>query len=122
MIISSIFHTKNVSFMKTRTNSLFQATCLTLLSFVCCGMANAQSNEPEKESPCKKVYLQSCVGFDNHAGSHANIGVQAILKNKWTASLSIHTVTMDPKNLPSDYEPGYVMVVIIPIVDDLPLN
>ena len=42
-----------------------------------------------------------------------DLGAQAIIKNKWSATLSYQGLSMRPKNRPADYQPetGYVLFI-----------
>jgi len=57
-----------------------------------------------------KFYLQGGAGVASHQGDFSDISLQAIIKNKWSATLSYQSLTMTPKNQPADYqaETGYV--------------
>ena len=60
-----------------------------------------------------KLYLQAGAGGGTHEAASYDLGMQTIFKNKWSATLSYHEFDMDPKNLPSDYEPetGYIFFI-----------
>jgi hypothetical protein len=60
-----------------------------------------------------KFYLQGGVGGATHQGSSYDLSMQAIIKNKWSATLSYQELSMTPKNLPADYqaETGYVFFI-----------
>ena len=60
-----------------------------------------------------KFYLQAGAGGGTHEAASYDLGIQSIFKNKWSATLSYHEFDMDPKNLPSDYEPetGYILFI-----------
>jgi len=60
-----------------------------------------------------KFYLQAGAGGGTHEAASYDLGIQTIFKNKWSATLSYHEFDMDPKNLPSDYEPetGYIFFI-----------
>jgi len=60
-----------------------------------------------------KLYLQAGAGGGAHEAASYDLGIQTIFKNKWSATLSYHEFDMDPKNLPSDYEPetGYILFI-----------
>ena len=60
-----------------------------------------------------KFYLQAGAGGGTHEAASYDLGIQTIFKNKWSATLSYHEFDMDPKNLPSDYEPetGYILFI-----------
>jgi hypothetical protein len=76
----------------------------------------AQTGEPS----VKKFYLEGGGGPANHNGVFAEVGAHAVLKNNWMASLSYYTFDMDPQNLPSDYQPGYTILFVIPIPNEMP--
>lgn len=74
----------------------------------------------KKESAIKKIYLQLGGGGNTIDGGNGEIGLQTIFNNKWIATLSYHSLTMEPKNLPSDYKPGTGTVLFfIPYTDDV---
>jgi len=73
-----------------------------------------------KEQPVKKIYLQLGLGASSMNGSSADLGIQAILKKNWSLTFSYQNIQMDPKDLPSDYEPGYTFIFVIPIPDARP--
>jgi len=60
-----------------------------------------------------KFYLQASAGGGTHDAGSYDLGIQTIFKNKWSATLSYHEFDMEPKNLPSDYEPetGYIFFI-----------
>ena len=60
-----------------------------------------------------KFYLQAGAGGGTHEAASYDLGIQTIFKNKWSATLAYHEFDMDPKNLPSDYEPetGYIFFI-----------
>ena len=60
-----------------------------------------------------KFYLQGGAGGGTYKNGFGDVSLQAIIKNKWSATLSYQSITMDPKNLPSDYraETGYVLFI-----------
>jgi hypothetical protein len=64
-----------------------------------------------KETSTKKVYLQIAGGGTTQKGIVGELGVQAVLKHNWTTTLSYQNIEMDPKNLPSDYDPGYFLIL-----------
>jgi hypothetical protein len=101
--------------MKINTKNLLP-TAFILLSCFLCLATNAQS----KETTIKKVYGQIGIGAASKNGVIADLGIQAILKKNWTATVSYQSIEMDPKNLPADYEQGYTVIFIIPIYDEYP--
>lgn len=64
-----------------------------------------------KETSVKKIYLQAATGISNHSGFFYEAGIQAMLKNNWVTTFSFHGIEKNPKNLPSDYEQGYVYLI-----------
>ena len=59
-------------------------------------------------------------GIASYNGSFGEIGIQALLKHNWVATFSFHGFDMDPKNLPSDYDPGYGYFLFLPLAGDKP--
>jgi len=77
----------------------------------------------KKESAIKKVYLQAGGGGNTIDGANAELSLQTIINNKWSATISYHSLSMKPKNLPSDYKPGTGTVLFfIPYSDDVVVN
>jgi len=77
----------------------------------------------KKESAIKKVYLQAGAGGSTIEGDNIELGLQTIINNKWSATISYHSLTMKPKNLPSDYKPGTgTILFFIPYSDDVIVN
>ena len=60
-----------------------------------------------------KFYFQGGAGVGTHESGYYDLGIQAILKNKWSATLSYQELSMTPKNQPADYhgETGYVFFI-----------
>lgn len=75
----------------------------------------------KQETSVKKIYLQLAAGATNNKGVFSEAGVQIGLKDNWISSISYHTIKMNPKNLPSDYEEGYVFL-IFPLYDEFPVT
>jgi hypothetical protein len=71
-------------------------------------------------STFKKFFVEGGGGVANHNGIYAQLGIKGVLKNNWTASISYYSVDADPKNLPSDYEPGATIILFFPIPDPMP--
>jgi hypothetical protein len=63
--------------------------------------------------PISKIYLQAGSGAGTHNSSDFDLGLKAILNNKWSMTLSYKALEMRPKNLPTDYHPetGYVLFI-----------
>jgi hypothetical protein len=60
-----------------------------------------------------KFYLQAGTGWGTHEAASYDLGIQTILKNKWSATLSYQELSMTPKNQPADYqgETGYILFI-----------
>src|SRR6187402_1601712 len=88
---------------KTLINRLF----LCIMSLALFSTATGQTKT------MNKFYLQAGAGGGTHEAASYDLGIQIIFKNKWSATLSYNEFDMDPKNLPSDYEPetGYILFI-----------
>jgi hypothetical protein len=75
-----------------------------------------------KESRIKKFYLQVGAGGGTSNGISFDFGIQAVLKNNWTAGISYKLVEMNPKNLPDNYERGFTLAIFFPLYDEFPYN
>jgi len=72
-----------------------------------------------KSSGITKFYVDGGVGVASHNGVFATLGGTAVLQNNWLASISYYKLDMTPKNLPSNYEPG-LLILPIPILEAMP--
>jgi hypothetical protein len=86
------------------------------LSCLLCFVTNGQTKQPV----VKKIYSQVGGGFANQDGVVSDFGIQAVLNDNWTATVSYQSIEMDPKDLPADYKPGYTILFIFPIPDVYP--
>jgi hypothetical protein len=77
-------------------------------------------NSQAQEKTFQKYYFQAGGGGSSNNGGFAELSLHAVLKKNWMIGVLYQTMTMDPKNLPSDYEPGYTTFFIIPIPDAMP--
>jgi len=68
-----------------KKSSLFSLLVLALVI-----VSNAQTKA------INKFYLQGGLGFSTHSGDYAEVGLQSIIKNKWSATLSYQSVNMRP--------------------------
>jgi hypothetical protein len=64
------------------------------------------SKAQKKEPAVKKIYLNMGAGPNTIKGSNGEIGLQAVFNNRWSTTLSYHSISMEPKNLPSDFIAG----------------
>jgi hypothetical protein len=101
--------------MITKTKSLIQATLLTF-TFLSSIMVRAQV----KPALLNKIYFQAAAGASSRNGIAREIGIQAVLKNNWTTTLSYNSIDMRPKNLPGDFDPGATIILFIPIEEETP--
>ena len=108
-----VWYSKTISMKKVITLTL-------LLAFVTVSFCQDTNNDAKKSS-IKKIYLQVGTGGGSSNSISLDFGIQAVLKNNLTASISYKIVEMNPKNLPDDYEPG-VTYFIFPFPDELPHN
>lgn len=63
-----------------------------------------------------KCYLQAGAGGGSFNSNSSDLSLQAIIKNKWSVSLSYQTLDMRPNNIPGDYKPatGEGAIFLIP--------
>jgi hypothetical protein len=101
--------------MITKTKSLIQTTLLTF-TFLLSIMVRAQV----KPALLNKIYFQAAAGASSRNGIASEIGIQAVLKNNWTTTLSYNSIDMRPKNLPGDFDPGATIILFIPIKGETP--
>ncbi len=74
------------------------------------------------ETGVKKIYLQAGGGVTTHSGSNNEIGVQAVVNNKWSATFSYQSFSMKPANLPSDYQPETGIVFFFPYTKNITVD
>src|SRR5215204_6053885 len=88
---------------KTLINRIF--LCIMSLAFIT--MATGQTKT------MSKFYFQGGAGVGTHESGFYDLGIQAIFKNKWSATLSYQELSMSPKNKPADYqgETGYALFI-----------
>jgi hypothetical protein len=79
--------------------------CIMTLAFITTATGQTKS--------INKFYLQGSAGGGIHESASYDLGIQSIIKNKWSATLSYQELSMTPKNLPADYqaETGYVLFI-----------
>ena len=69
-----------------------------------------------------KYYVGLGTGPSMHNGAFYAIDGTVVYKNHWITSVSFQHFEMTPKNLPSDYEQGYTLALIIPLPDEMPTS
>src|SRR4030095_3159019 len=102
--------------MKQKTNCMRRTISGFFLSFLLSTASFGQA----KDGKIKKISLEMGGGAASHSGSFGEFGVQALLKRNWVTTFSYHNIQMDPKNLPSDYDPGYAIFLFIPLEGSTP--
>lgn len=73
-------------------------------------------------SPFKKIYLQGGFGGASRNGLSAELNIQAVIKNKWVASIAYQNIEATPKNLPGDYEGDVFIFFPIDLTPNTNLN
>jgi hypothetical protein len=82
------------------TNKKNLLICVTLF------LVSSMSVTAQQEKTITKFYLQGATGGGTYNNIYSDVSLQAILKNKWSLSLSYQTLEeMKPNNIPSDYIP-----------------
>ena len=97
-----------------------KATLKYSIMIIISGFAFISVNAQEKNKKIEKIYFNAGGGPATKKGGYSDLGVLVVLKNKWTAGISIQNVETVPKNLPSNYERGYGLALIIPFTDPYP--
>ena len=92
--------------MKIKTTRLIVHGCL--LFGLC--MLFVDLYGQKRETLFKKIYLHADAGITNFDGSFGELGIQAIFKHNWVATVSYQTIDMEAKNLPADYNPGFSII------------
>ncbi len=106
---------KQLKTLKTKIMNSTQkkSSLFTMLFLALVFVSNGQT------SAISKFYLQGGIGAVNYSGGSADVGFQAIFKNKWSATLSYQSLTMDPKNKPSDYQAENGYVLFMPYINEV---
>lgn len=100
--------------MKKSTLPIF--TVLVIFQLVCIFESKSQTID----KPVNKIYLSLGAGATTENGALVDIGLQASFKNNWIGTLSYSKLEMNPKNIPSDYEQGYTVIIVVPLPDEYP--
>ena len=81
---------------------------LFILSTFTCFLITSYGQE---KSSLEKVYFQIGGGGMSNKGFFGEMSLNAALKKNWIVSLTYLSAEMEPKNLPSDYDPGYSFIL-----------
>lgn len=65
----------------------------------------------QNETSLRKLYAHLGGGAATHQGYSSSTGLQAVWKGGWTTAFSYHNTSMNPRNLPRDYDPGTVFLI-----------
>lgn len=116
--MSISFHQLKLKTMKPTLTNVAKY-CFLFFLFNCFFTANAQTNK----NLLTKFYLQGAAGGSSRSGSNTELSLQGVVHNKWSFTLSSHDLIMEPKNLPSDYQPGTgVIFFVFPYTDHVDVN
>ena len=91
-----------------------------LLFVLISSLATISLTAQNKTTGIPKFYVDGGAGMTSHNGIFAALGGTAVLKNNWLASVSYYSLDMNPKNLPSNYEPGQTFVILFAFPDAMP--
>jgi hypothetical protein len=92
-----------------------------LLAAICAILINSSLLYAQQKSPViNKAYLDLGTGSAPNNGAASEIGVHLAFQNNWIAALSHHSITAEPNNLPSDYDPGYITFFFLPFSNSTP--
>ncbi len=94
-----------------------------LLAFLPFYSLKAQNSSSTTAAPgLKKIYLQAGAGGCSQSGGNTEIGLQAIINNRWSTTFSYHNLMMNPGNLPKDYRPGSGFILFFPYSDNIQVD
>lgn len=100
------------------TSTVKQVLCLiAFTATLLCGIS-AQS-----DPLVTKAWVEGSAGSFTSAGSFSKFGFQAILRDKWIASVSHYSASMNIKGTPGDYEPAVsatILLLNIPLSEGKP--
>jgi hypothetical protein len=77
-------------------------------------------NAQQKEFILKKIYIEQGAGTISKNGSFVNFGVEAVHNKKWLTSVSYYEMSMQPRNLPANYNPPNSSFLWVPIPGEIP--
>lgn len=75
-----------------------------------------------QQKSLKKIYLLTGAGGSSHDGSHYEIGLQAVINNRWSSTISYQEFAMKPGNLPADYKPETGTILFFPYTSNIEIN
>lgn len=126
------FSIRNGFFMKVGlcyqsifTIKIFFMKKLITLVLITVTFYNLQAQKKSAETSKKtfsKIYIVTGVGGAFQKGNNSELGLQAIIKNKWSFSFSKQTLSMSPKNLPANYIPESGIIFFIPFTHEINTN
>jgi len=88
---------------------------LVFLSFTVNGFSQIKSTN------LRRLYADLGAGVSSRSGGYSELGAQMVSMNNWVATVSYHSISMEPKNLPSNYDPGVNLLSLLPFVDQSPV-
>src|SRR5258706_3374938 len=98
-LVFQFFTTLKLRIMKSRLTNV-ASICFVIFLFNCFFTAKAQTNK----NRLTKFYLQGAAGASTRSGDNTELSLQGVVNKKWSFTLSYHDLTMQPKNLPADYQ------------------
>jgi hypothetical protein len=110
------------SVFTTKTHIMKKLIILLLIAISFNSLHAQDNSSATGKTNIKKIYLQAGAGGSSQAGSYSEIGLQAIVNNKWSATVSYHNLTMKPKNLPGNYQPESGTIFFIPYTNEIYVN
>ena len=100
--------------MNMRTTSKITAIAILLV------LSSLVTNAQAKTSNLKKMYGQFGMGPVSNSGYSGSLAIQTVWKNNLVATLSYQNISVNPKNLPSDYQRGFSYFFLFPLPDEMP--
>lgn len=105
--------------MKPFLRNLASRLLIFLLFFNLLSTVKAQTDE----RTVSKLYFFGAAGGSQYEGINSEIGLQAVVNNKWSATFSYQRFIMAPRNLPADYQPETGMALfLIPYENNIEVN
>jgi hypothetical protein len=102
------------TYTSRKFSKIFSA--LTILISILFSTASIAQKNPD----IQRIYAEVGVGGTSYKGAQFSAGIHGITKNNWVIGFNYHSINMDPKNVPKDFEPGSVIVLFFPIPNPSP--